>query len=206
MPSPTINAFYESFFGDPYMAWHDGLDVNSLLALTGEERSKAEKLLLENLEDPRCVTGLGYIQTREALPILREMLPTAGDYQRTRIAAAIWRITRDDSILPEIFGVLKNAATEYDRLDAAVALGDIYTSCVKDALLDALADPDYLVRYNSADALLRLHGLYLKVDITKDPIFSDLVSDAPEAHVRFRVWMENLLAGKSMEEPQKQRE
>jgi HEAT repeat protein len=204
MPSPTFNAFYESFFGDPYMAWHDGLDVNSLLALTGDERSEAEKLLLENLADPRCVTGLGYIQTREALPKLREMLPTAGDYQRTRIVAAIWRITRDDSILPEIFGVLKNAATEYDRLDAAVALGDIYAPPVKDALLEALADPDYLVRYNAAEALLRLHGLYLKLDLSKEAIFPDLVSDAPEAHVRFRQWMENLLAGKSMEEPQKQ--
>ena len=35
--SAAWDGFYESFFGDPYMAWHDGLDTESLGALQGEE-------------------------------------------------------------------------------------------------------------------------------------------------------------------------
>ena len=39
--------FYESFFGDPYLAWHDGMDVNALNSLTREEKEEAEYLLLD---------------------------------------------------------------------------------------------------------------------------------------------------------------
>ena len=49
MPTPNWDAFYESYFGDPYMAWHDGLDEQALLALEGDERDRAEKMLLDAL-------------------------------------------------------------------------------------------------------------------------------------------------------------
>ena len=48
--SATWDGFYELFFGDPYMAWHDGLDTELLAALKGEEREEAERLLNEALK------------------------------------------------------------------------------------------------------------------------------------------------------------
>jgi len=192
MPSSTFNAFHESFFGDPYMAWHDGLDVGSLLALQGEERAEAERLLLENLDDPRCVEGLGYITSQAALPQLREMLPTAGDYLRSRLAAAIWRITGESAVVDEIVKVLREGVSEFDRLDTAVMLGEIDVPATRPALMAALADPEYLVRYNAAEALLRLVGL-TGVDLSKEAVFPDIVSDDPDAHARAQQWMRNLL-------------
>ena len=59
--SAAFDSFYESFFGDAYMAWHDGLDTMSLASLEGEERAEAERLLTEALdsgdydEDDRAV-------------------------------------------------------------------------------------------------------------------------------------------------------
>ena len=35
MPSAAWDRFYESYFGDPYMAWHDGLDEVALITREG---------------------------------------------------------------------------------------------------------------------------------------------------------------------------
>jgi hypothetical protein len=193
MPSSAFNAFHESFFGDPYMAWHDGLDVGSLLALQGDERAEAEHLLLDGLDDPRCVEGLGYITSQAALPKLREMLPTAGDYLRSRLAAAIWRITGETLVVDEIVKVLREGDSEFDRLDAAVILGEIDTPATRPALMEALADLEYLVRYNAAEALLRLAGFYTSVDLSKEAVFPDIVSDDAAAHTRAQQWVRNLV-------------
>ena len=74
MPSSAFDSFYESFFGDPYMAWHDGLDIQSLLALQGEEREEAERLLLAGLKsgDSRTARGLEALRSHKATPLLKE--------------------------------------------------------------------------------------------------------------------------------------
>lgn len=41
--SYALERFAESYFGDTYTAWHDGLDTNSLAALEGDERKEAER-------------------------------------------------------------------------------------------------------------------------------------------------------------------
>ncbi len=43
--SENWDNFYESYFGNPFDAWHDGLNETALLNLRGDERVEAERLL-----------------------------------------------------------------------------------------------------------------------------------------------------------------
>src|SRR6266545_1203005 len=52
MASPAFERFRFSFFEDPDSP-RNGLDMNALAALEGEERSRAEDMLLQYLPDPR---------------------------------------------------------------------------------------------------------------------------------------------------------
>jgi hypothetical protein len=57
--------FRLSFFEDPNSA-RDGLDAAALAQLKGEERARAEDMLLEYLPDSRGVIGLGVLRSRRA--------------------------------------------------------------------------------------------------------------------------------------------
>ena len=46
MPSREWDYFMKNFFGDPYMMWHDRIDVTSVCALVGAERDQAEEILI----------------------------------------------------------------------------------------------------------------------------------------------------------------
>jgi hypothetical protein len=69
MASPAFERFRFSFFEDPVPP-RDGLDMKALAALEGEERSRAEDMLLRHLPDTRGVKGLGALGSRQAWPAL----------------------------------------------------------------------------------------------------------------------------------------
>jgi hypothetical protein len=72
MASPAFLSFRFSFFEDPDSA-RNGLDMKSLAALEGEERSRAEDMLLQYLPDTRGVIGLGALRSRRAEPALVQL-------------------------------------------------------------------------------------------------------------------------------------
>ena len=59
MASPAFERFRFSFFEDPDSP-RNGLDMEALAALEGEERSQAEDMLLQYLPDTRGVIGLRF--------------------------------------------------------------------------------------------------------------------------------------------------
>ena len=59
MASPAFERFRFSFFEDPDLP-RNGLDMKALAALEGEERSRAEDMLLQYLPDTRGVIGLRF--------------------------------------------------------------------------------------------------------------------------------------------------
>ena len=67
--SPAFERFRFSFFEDNNSA-RDGLDTTALGELTGEERARAEDMLIDYLPDTRAVIGLGVLRVRRAEPLL----------------------------------------------------------------------------------------------------------------------------------------
>ena len=161
MASSAFSSFYESYFGDPYMAWHDGLDTESLLSLQGDELAEAERLLLDGLKtgDYRPPAGLATLRSSVAAPALKELLPQAEGDTRVQTALALWEIEQYPPAVAALIGVLKSAPWWGVRLNAAMALSHVPTPQSVAALWEALTDPEDLVRSHAAESLLALHGL-----------------------------------------------
>ncbi len=64
-PSAAFQRFKFSFFEDPKSA-QDALDTAALEQLTGEERKRAEDMLIAFLPDSRAVIGLGVLRSQRA--------------------------------------------------------------------------------------------------------------------------------------------
>lgn len=174
-PSIAFRNFYESFFGDPYMAWHDGLDMGSIDRLTGEERELAEELLLSH-GDHRASAGLGQLKSQKSAETLKKNLLGAPAAEIVNSAVALKKIENDDSYCKYIIHVLKNCRSEYDRLEAAMALRDFGTEESIAALYEAIrSDPDYLVRYHACNSLLKLHGVDKDISEYRD-IFRNIIT------------------------------
>jgi hypothetical protein len=180
MASPAFERFRFSFFEDPDSA-RQGLDTRALAGLEGEERSRAEEMLLEYLPDTRGVIGLGELRSRRAEPALVQLFEAErgsgfGDGQ-VYVAKALWQIRPDPRWLEAVIDVLASADEPMQRLNAAEALYDVRDPATVRALVKALDDPEGLVRHHAARGLLALHGLPDK-------------SDDPQ-HVMYRVMSDN---------------
>jgi HEAT repeat protein len=180
MASAAFDRFRFSFFEDPDSA-RQGLDTRSLAALEGEERSRAEEMLLEYLPDTRGVIGLGELRSRRAEPALVQLFEAErgsgfGDGQ-VYVAKALWQIRPDPRWLEAVIDVLASADEPMQRLNAAEALYDVRDPATVLAFVKALDDPEGLVRHHAARGLLALHGLPDK-------------SDDPQ-HVMYRVMSDN---------------
>ena len=161
MPSPAFERFRFSFFADPNSA-RDGLDTRSLAELEGEERARAEDMLIHYLPDTRGVIGLGVLRSRRAEPLL---VPLFEEERRekssdpTYLARALWRIRPDPRWRSALIEVLSSAEFHIHRMHAAIALRDVRDPEVVPPLTAALDDPEPLVRYHAAYALLILHDV-----------------------------------------------
>ena len=79
MPSREWDYFMKNFFGDPYMMWHDGIDVTSVCALVGAERDQAEEMLINSMNKGSqwALMGLREIRSQKAVPVMKKLLATA---------------------------------------------------------------------------------------------------------------------------------
>ncbi len=155
--SADFDHFLKSnFFGNPFNAWHDGLDVHVLLALQGEDRLKAEEMLLKALPDHRAVAGLGELRSQKAIEPLRKLINSSVSKEA---AVALKKITGEATGLDSLIRSLKDRGSFWSsRMDAAIALRHFRDDKAVNALLDALDDPEGLVRYHAAQSLMTLYG------------------------------------------------
>jgi hypothetical protein len=162
MSSATFERFRFSFFEDPYSA-RDGLDTAALAALEGEERRRAEHMLLDYLPDTRGVIGLGVLRSQRAEPALAKLLAAERDAgignAQAYLAKALWQIRPDPRWLEAAIELLASADEPMLRMEAALALYYFHDPAAARALVKALDDPEALVRHHAARGLLALHGL-----------------------------------------------
>ena len=165
--SSAFERFRESFFGDPYMAWHDGLDTEALHELGSDERAEAEAMLLHAIDsgDPRVMTGLGELRSDKAVAELTRRLPGATGELQIALAVALWKIAAYPPALDYLIQNLRSRQFWSVRMDAAIALANLSGASdaalrarAEQALVAALSDPEDLVRNHAAESLLTLHA------------------------------------------------
>jgi hypothetical protein len=79
--SAAFARFRFSFFEDPDSA-RQGLDTPALAGLVGEERERAEAMLIAFLPDSRAVIGLGVLGSSKAEPHLAALFEAERSAQR----------------------------------------------------------------------------------------------------------------------------
>jgi HEAT repeat protein len=178
--SAAFERFRFKFFEDPNSA-RDGLDTATLAQLEGEERTRAEDMLIDFLPDSRGVIGLGVLRSRRAEPQLVQLFEAERKAQLEAkrdpasvwysfglifLARALWLIDPDPRWLAAAIDVLASADEWTERQEAAEALYGVSDPAAVQALIKALDDSEPLVRYAAARGLLAIHGLAAQ---SKDP-------------------------------------
>src|SRR6266403_3553883 len=162
MASAAFERFRFRFFEEDPDSPRNGLDMKALAALEGEERSRAEDMLLQYLPDTRGVIGLGALGSRRAEPALVQLFEAeqgSDSGAQIYLAKALWQIRPDQRWLNAVIEVLASADEPMRRLTAAEALYHFRDLVTVGALVKALDDPEGLVRHHAARGLLALHGL-----------------------------------------------
>jgi hypothetical protein len=181
--SPAFERFRWSFFDDKD-SWRDGLDRTALLQLEGEERKRAEGMLIDQLPDARGIIGLGELRSRRAEPQLIDLFNAERQAQRAaklgndaswspykmvHLAKALWQIRPEPRWLEALTEILATADLDMHRQDAAMALSVFRDPVAVGALVRALDDSEALVRHHAARALLAIHSLIGEGEVINHP-------------------------------------
>lgn len=192
MASADFERFRFSFFEDAY-SWRDGLDTDALADLTGDERARAESMLIDYLPDTRGVIGLGVLRSRRAEPRLVQMFEAElrgkkvsdlaakgrlSPYVPVALATALWRISPDPRWSAALIDALAFNREPLQRMDAAIALHEVRNPAAVHALTEALDDDASLVRHHAARGLLANHGLPAESNETEHMTYRVMSDDS----------------------------
>lgn len=140
----------------------EDLNITALSNLHPEEITIAEDLLIEMLSnsmDDRVPKALYYIKCKKAIPALRKNLFKKKGEMGVEIAAALWSLTKDDTIADVIISLLKTDEDYFARNIAAYHLQNFKGAKIEKALLEAFDDEEKLVRTSSQETFFVITGL-----------------------------------------------
>jgi HEAT repeat protein len=192
--SAAFERFKYSFFEDPKSA-QDALDTLSLASLQGEERARAEDMLLGFLPDSRGVIGLGILRSKKAEPRLKALfeeelkeraaamrdadaLPEYNALGLVFLSAALWLIDPQPQWQAASIDVLASGYYWMHRQEAADALGVMHTPEAAAALTKALDDEEALVRFSATRSLLMLYGISYDPKDLQSMVYRVMADDA----------------------------
>jgi hypothetical protein len=166
----------EQTFGTAYDIWHDGLYTGVVTGLTGEARASAVAMLRLGLAlgDDHAAEALAAMGEAGDADAMRAELARATGAARVRIALALHEIAPDPKLAAELVGILEGGFSWPDRIDAAIGLRRFRGADDEAALLRALVDDEYLVRYHASESLLSRWGIEPASITSHGAIFSDL--------------------------------
>jgi hypothetical protein len=165
MPSKAFQDFYHSCFDTSFGATRDGLNIQALLNLTGNELAEAEQLVLQAIEtsvDSRPLRAAGYLKLRAASAALKQRLNSAVDagrpYNRVHMAWALFQIEKYPLAAEIIVDVLirtpKDKGYQWSRMMAVEALADLgEMPLAVTTLFDTLLDEDGFIAYLATNSL-----------------------------------------------------
>lgn len=153
-------------FGEPYLVWHDGPDFYAFQQRAAADPVTVEAVLREGLAegDPLAARAIAEadfddVVEQRLVPLLSEAIDRTNTTFRVSVAQALIRLTGSEHWSSAIVDVLLRSGFWSDRLDAAIALGQLVPTVeLIAALMRGAQDAEYLVRYHSSNALLRYAG------------------------------------------------
>lgn len=164
-PSENYKTFFQYVFGDYRYYYYNGLPEEVIAGLDGMERTRAEKLVLQDIKkvfiDVRAIRAAGYLKLKEAIPVLEKRFAIFSIFMRKEIRSSItWallKIKHDKRQLGKIIDVVKNKGrlnglTRADAIDLISEFGE--EPFVVDTLLRAFLEEDLTV-FTSAHYALR---------------------------------------------------
>jgi hypothetical protein len=183
--SDAWHEFRREVFGDPYLVWHEGADIDALTAEHECRPERAERMVRAGVEerDHVAVESLGGLARlgrapSDAVALLRSVLPSAEGVFRVRTAQVLCEMTGAGEYVSEVAAVLEGFGHWGDRIDAAMALRRLpITPRSLAALHRGMLDEESLVRHHSANGLLGLAGK--KADIANRSGFAQVISEDP---------------------------
>ena len=196
-PGRNWRSWKERIFGTDHMIWHDGLRTDGVAGLRGEPRAQAIAMLRlgVSLGDSHAGQALAAMGEADEAAAIREQMPRASGDERVRLALAVHRLRPDPALARELVAVLRSRQPLSTRIDAAIGLRFFGGADDEAALLDAVGDIDYLVRYHACESLLARWG-FDQPEIARQPeIFPLICGDHDAArHAEARALLERLKA------------
>ena len=159
--------YRQDAFGDSTAVWSDGPDFDVLRLRWIADPSFVEAMLAHGLvaRDPLAAEALIHLDldqdARERfIRVLTACLDSQSIGFRLWALHALYVLSSDESWSAEVVRVLLGAGFWGDRMEAARVIGLFSPTCpLIRALVQAIEDPDYLVRRQAATTLLRFAGL-----------------------------------------------
>ena len=177
----TWLAWKTATFGDGYMIWHEGLDQGAVTRLRGPARTEAVSLLRDGLaqDDEHAAQALSAMRDHASAPAMRALLARSHGSTRVRVALALHFLRREAALAQHLVEVLRTPADAPSwlgsgRIDAAMGLRHFRGRADEAALLTAVGDPAYLVRYHACNSLLHRRGV-ARPEVTRYPKLFALV-------------------------------
>ena len=124
-------------------------------------RKEAVPALMEALDDGNesvrraAADALGTLKAREAVPRLVSMLGDPNSRTRSYAAFALGTIGDQRAVRP-LIRALARATDDHERLSICRALGKLGSSEAVGPLLELLRHPDWIARWDAAQALVQL--------------------------------------------------
>ena len=163
-----------------YMEWHDGpslYEVDQAMArLSAGDRAEASRIVAERIRksyDPYLGRAAELLGTEECRAALDAALTSPSSaHSASNIARNLLATGRSAEAVGALRAIVMNAGLHWgDRIDALVNLkialdsagekrpvSEFITPEMEAAIVEAIQDDDYLVRYHAADALLKASG------------------------------------------------
>jgi hypothetical protein len=188
MTDPSWSSYREHAFGEPYLVWHDGPDFEEFRSLFDQDPELATRMLVAGIaeDDPLAAQtprelDLTDSQRAELVGVLTRALPGSGAALRVEAGATLFALTGSAEWSATLVEVLRSPQHWSTRIDAAIRLAAFPpTTALVDALAEGVRDPEFLVRYHSANTLLRWAGR--GGDVLDDPdLFPRLADGAGPA-------------------------
>ncbi|MBD3407567.1 MAG: hypothetical protein GF411_15730 [Candidatus Lokiarchaeota archaeon] len=153
--------FTEEYFGKSRMEYDGGIDISTVTFLNGEERKKAEDLLIKAMIDGGYypIIGLRELKSKKAIPVMKQLLSEIDPIRGIEIAISLNELEGTTEYISYILNFLSEDYHWTIRRTAARRLALYGTPSVTKALYSTLKDNEYLVRYAAAESLLLIHGI-----------------------------------------------
>lgn len=152
----NIELFRKDFLGaNTWAQRKDGVPIELLDNLTKEELKTAETELIHalSLRDDWPITGVGYIQSRAALPKLYELLHDSNGPIKVTIAHSIFQISQDAQMINVVLNTMPAITNPYELIDILYYLPDFNHRSITELHHSYRNHTHYLVAYNATQAL-----------------------------------------------------